>query len=113
MKITHYSFGRIIIDGKTCSSDVIIHPDSVNPSWWRKEGHLLQEADLADTIRNAVSILIIGTGYNGAMRVPGTTLDYLKLRNIEVHTCITSEAVKLYNRLSEKETTSAALHLTC
>jgi len=113
MKINHYSFGSITIDGKTYSSDVIIHPDSVNPSWWRKEGHLLQEADLADIIRNAVSILIIGTGYNGAMRVPGTTLDYLKSRKIEVHTCITSEAVKLYNRLSEKETTAAALHLTC
>ena len=113
MKINHYSFGRITIDGKTYSSDVIILPDSVNPSWWRKEGHLLQEADLADIISNDFSILIIGTGYYGTMRVPDQTLDYLKLMKIEVHYCATSEAVKLFNRCSEKETTIAALHLTC
>jgi len=113
MKISHYSFGRITIDGKTYSSDVIIHPDYVNPSWWRKEGHILQKADLSDIINNDMSILIIGTGYNGAMRVPGTTIDCLNAMKIEVHICVTSEAVKMYNRLTEKETAAAALHLTC
>lgn len=113
MKITHYSFGSITINGKTFSSDVIIFPDSVNPSWWRKEGHLLQKADLADIIRHPVSILIIGTGYYGAMKIPGSTLDYLKSKKIEIHPCVTSEAVKLYNMAAEKDITVAALHLTC
>jgi hypothetical protein len=113
MKTTHYSFGSITIDDITYSSDVIIFPSSVNPSWWRKEGHLLQKADLSDIINNNISILIIGTGYNGAMRVPGTTIDCLNAMKIEVHICVTSEAVKLYNRLTEKETTATALHLTC
>lgn len=33
MKIDHYSFGKIIINGKTYPSDVIIYPDSVDSSW--------------------------------------------------------------------------------
>jgi len=46
MKIDQYAFGKIVIDGKTYTSDVIIYPEKVDASWWRKEGHRLQPADL-------------------------------------------------------------------
>ena len=112
MKITHYSFGRITINGKDYSSDVIIYPDFVSPSWRRSEGHLLQKDDLDDIVNSKVSILVIGTGYYGAMKVPDSTLDYLKSKGIEVHYRVTPEAVKLYKRLANKKP-AAALHLTC
>ena len=41
MKITHYEFGRISIEGKDYDSDVIISADGVQDQWWRKEGHNL------------------------------------------------------------------------
>lgn len=113
MKITHYSFGKITIDGKTYNSDVIIYPDRVDPSWWRKEGHFLQIADLKDIISVKLPILIIGTGYYGTMQVPEKTLDYLKLNGIETYVENTQKAVKLYNEISSKNPTIAALHLTC
>ena len=53
MKIDSYSFGRIVINGKTYTSDVIIFPDKVDASWWRKEGHLLQLADGKSAAREA------------------------------------------------------------
>lgn len=113
MKISHYSFGRITVGGKAYSSDIIIYPNSVNSSWWRREGHLLQKEDIEDILVTPVSIVIIGTGFYGAMKVPDETRDYLEAKNIQLHICITSEAVKLYNDLSEKKDVTAALHLTC
>ncbi len=113
MKISDYSFGRITINGKTYTSDVIIYPDRVDSSWWRKEGHLLQIADLADIITAKLSILVVGTGYYGTMRVPKETLDYLKSNNVEAHIENTQKAVKLYNEISVKKSVVAALHLTC
>jgi hypothetical protein len=113
MKITHYSFGKIIIDGMTYTSDVIIYPDHVDSSWWRREGHLLQKEDLKDIIKSGISTVIIGTGYYGTMRVPIETLDYFKSENIEAHVENTQQAVKLYNAILEKQPVVAALHLTC
>ena len=46
MLIESYSFGKISINGKIYHSDVIIFPDRVYDSWWRKEGHILHLEDL-------------------------------------------------------------------
>jgi hypothetical protein len=113
MKIEHYSFGRITIDGKTYTSDVIIYPDRVDSSWWRKEGHLLQIADLKDIMSVKIPVLIIGTGFYGTMRVPKETLEYLKSNKIEVYIEKTQKAVGLYNEIASTKPAIAALHLTC
>jgi len=113
MQVDNYSFGNITIDGKTYTSDVVIFPDHVNSSWWRKEGHLLQIADLKDILALRLPILVIGTGYYGVMKVPRETLDYLKANKIEVYVEDTQKAVKLYNDISSQKPTIAALHLTC
>jgi hypothetical protein len=113
MTIEHYSFGSIRIDGKTYTSDVIIYPDKVAPSWWRKEGHSLHIVDLKDVINVKPEILIIGTGYSGAMVVPEETISYLKTKGIEVHVTRTEKAVELFNKLRKGKKTVAALHLTC
>lgn len=113
MKITDYSFGRIVIEGTAYTSDVIIFPDRVYSSWWRKEGHLLQVPDLTEIIAAEVHVLVVGTGYYGAMRIPGETIDYIKSKKIELHSDKTAGAVKLFNEISAKKSAVAALHLTC
>jgi hypothetical protein len=113
MKITDYAFGSITVDGETYTKDVIIFPNHVFSPWWRKEGHLLQIPDLADIMGVKLPVLIVGTGYYGAMRVPEEILDYLRSNNIKTHVEKTTEAVKLYNKISAKSTAIAALHLTC
>ena len=45
MPVEHYSFGRITIDGKTYTSDVIVIKGEVR-SWWRKEGHRVALDDI-------------------------------------------------------------------
>jgi hypothetical protein len=113
MKIEHYSFGKITIEGKTYTSDVIIYPEKVNASWWRKEGHNLQVVDLMDVINASPQILVIGTGATGLMRVPKETISHLQSKGIEVHVAKTGEAIELFNKLQKDKVAIAAFHLTC
>lgn len=113
MIITDYSFGKITVNGSIYTKDVIIFPEHVLSPWWRKEGHILQIADLSDIAGTGISTLIIGTGAYGAMKVPKETKEHLASKNIKVHIERSKEAVKLFNELSKKQPAIAALHLTC
>ena len=113
MKIEHYSFGTITIDGKSYTSDVIIYPERVDSSWWRKQGHSLHIVDLKDVIPAGPEILIVGTGHSGAMVVPEETLSYLKSMGIDVHIARTDKAVELFNIFQKNKKTIAVLYLTC
>lgn len=113
MKIQHYSFGKITIDGKTYTSDVIIYPDRVDSSWRRKEGHFLQMDDLREVLDARPEVIIIGIGYSGVMNISDKVISSLKSMKIDVHAARTTEAVDLFNELSEKKKTAACLHLTC
>lgn len=113
MRISHYSFGRITIDGKTYTSDVIIYPDHVDPSWWRKEGHSLDVSDLTDIIDVMPDAIVIGTGYSGMMNVPEETVKFIRARGIDVHVARTERAIEIFNSLHEDKKSVAALHLTC
>jgi len=114
MEIEAYEFGKIIIDGKEYTADVIILPESVRDSWWRKEGHSLHRDDLAAVVAAKPDVLIIGTGYYGRMAVPEETRAFLETSGIALHTARTGEAVQEFNhRARESARVVAALHLTC
>jgi hypothetical protein len=113
MIIEHYSFGSITIDGKTYNSDVIIYPGKVDSSWWRREGHNLQAADLTSIIEAEPQVLVVGTGASGVMKVPRETISHLTSKGIEVHVERTAKAVELFNKLQREKIVIAALHLTC
>ena len=113
MQIDHYSVGIITIEGKVYTSDVIIYPDRVDPSWWRKEGHYLQKIDLADIVAVKPDMLIVGTGAHGVMSVPESTLAFLAAQKIDVIIEKTAKAVELFNNHPQGTKVVAALHLTC
>ena len=114
MKITGYEFGKITIDGKTYTSDVIIAPDRVFDAWWRKQGHSLAIEDLEQALREKPQILVIGTGYYGRMQLPEETRQYLQDQGIALREAKTRDAVLEFNELQkEYARIVAALHLTC
>lgn len=114
MKVTSYDFGKIDIDGITYTSDVIITPEAIEASWWRKEGHRLQLDDLTSVLAASPDIVIIGTGFYGRMAVPLETLKALHARGIKTHVSRTGEAIEALNRLQQEAArVIAALHLTC
>lgn len=114
MKIMHYSFGKIIVNGNEYTQDIIVFPDKIFPSWWRREGHSLCIEDLAEVLKNNVNILIVGTGAYERMRVPESLIEELKQKGIETFVRNTEKAVDLFNQLiDEGEKVAGAFHLTC
>jgi hypothetical protein len=111
--IESYSFGRIVVDGQTYTSDLIIYPDRVEASWWRKEGHRLHLADLKGVMEASPEVVIVGTGYFGDMKVPPETKEGLESQGVEVMVEKTGQAWQTYNRLAGSRKVVAAFHLTC
>ncbi len=44
--INSYRFGKIVVNGRNYSSDVIVFPDRIQGSWWRHKGHELSLKDI-------------------------------------------------------------------
>jgi len=114
MHIDSYQFGKIVIDGKAYNSDCLIVGDSIQPNWWRKQGHLLSVEDLQSIIAAKPSFLVIGCGASGMMKVSEGIEQVLREQGIKLFIGNTHKAMARFNELSEKgENVAAALHLTC
>ena len=114
MEITRYRFGEIEIDGRTYTADMIITPERVVDTWWRKQSHSLEAADLAEVMTARPEILIVGTGYYGRMTIPDETRRYLQAQRVRLRAAHTGKAVQEFNRLQrDSARIVAALHLTC
>ena len=114
MKITHYEFGHIEIDGIDYRSDVIVSNESVQDNWRRKEGHVLGIQDLDKVLLAEPDVIIIGSGYYARMDVPRETLEYLENMGVRLEIAKTSDAIELFNELQKSYSRIvAALHLTC
>jgi len=112
--IDSYDFGRIVIDGKQYTSDLIIFPTRVMSGWWRKEGHRLHIDDLNDVVKEKGEVLIIGTGHSGLMKVPTETKGFMESKGFELIVQPTEKACKTYNGLVKSgKRVIAAFHLTC
>ncbi len=111
--IESYDFGRIVIDGRKFTSDIIIFPDRIDGNWWRKEGHTLNVEDIKSIVDANPEVLVIGTGYSGLMKIHPQTERYLDSSRIKLITAKTEKACTIYNELSKSKRVIAALHLTC
>ena len=111
--IDSYEFGKIVVDGRTYTEDLIIYPDRVDPGWWREEGHSLSMKDLEGVTAYRPELLIIGRGAQERMQVPQRVVDRLQEQGIEVESRPTPEAVSLFNQKADEGKAVAALHLTC
>lgn len=111
--IEEYQFGRMVIGGKAYTSDLILFPDKIFSSWWRKSGHKLCLQDLEEVIRKKPDILIIGTGALGIMKVNDEVRQYTQREGITLIIEKTGMAVQTYNHHPSGKKIIAAFHLTC
>jgi hypothetical protein len=115
MRIEHYEFGRIRIDGREEHADLLLTPTRVLPGWWRREGHVLALQDLDAVIEEQPRRLVVGTGAWGRMRPEPGLEQALRQRAVEMEVMPTAEAVRRINELLDLGDVdwTAALHLTC
>ena len=115
LSINKYIFGRMTINGKEFTSDLIIYQDGrIKSDWWREQGHNLLPEDISTILDAGPEILIIGTGAMGLMKVSEALLNLCERREIEVEVSRTAVAVKRFNEVAEAGTAVAGcFHLTC
>jgi hypothetical protein len=111
-RIAEYEFGRVVVDGREETRDVIVLPGRVVRNWWRRDGHELVLEDLLEVLEELPERLVVGTGAQGRMRPDPETLHELEKRGVAVEALPTGEAVSRYGKLDPART-AAALHLTC
>ena len=114
LKIDNYSFGTLVIDGKTYTDDLIIFPDGeILKPWWRKRGHQLTMDDLSELIDSSPEVIVIGTGVSGGVK-PDKNLekDLAKLA-VEFIAAPNKEAIRIFNNLTSEKRVGAGFHLTC
>ncbi len=111
--VDSYQFGQIVISGKKYTSDVIIFPDKVKGSWWRKSGHQLCLDDIAEVITEKPEVLVVGIGASGLVRVLPEVKRAVDAQDIKLIAETTDKACNKYNQLCHSQKVVAALHLTC
>ena len=112
--IEEYEFGRIVIQGRVYTSDVIVHKNGVEEGWWRKEGHRVCMDDIRRILDLNPEVVVFGTGAYGRVKVDEEVIEYLKKNNIDVYVLETGEAVKLFDSLLKQgKNVVLAAHLTC
>jgi len=109
------AFGRMTIDGRTHTLDLIIFPDGrVQDGWWRKRGHALTVDDLLSLVDAAPELIVAGTGTSGRMRPHAAVYSYLSEKDIPLIAEPTPRAVQIYNQKHAAGLrVGACFHLTC
>ena len=111
-RLEDYSFGRLTVNGREHTRDLIVLPDRVVTDWWRREGHSLAMEDLDEVVDELPARLVLGVGAYGRLRPDAAVIAELERRGVQVECLPTDAAVRRYGELDERRT-AAALHLTC
>jgi hypothetical protein len=112
--ITDFSFGKIVVNGKTYCDDIKIVRGQVISGWWRKSGHRVDVEDIADILESGPDIVVIGKGSPGLMKTTTHLRESLAADNIRLIEKKTSKAIEVFNKhFQEGRKVSAGFHITC
>lgn len=112
--IEAYTFGKMQINGRMYTSDLIIYPDGkIADSWWRAQGHVLEINDIKALVQTAPDLIIAGTGDSGLMRPAPALEKQLAARSIRLIIQPTAQAKDTYNDMKDTHRLGACFHLTC
>jgi len=116
MRLDHFRFGAIRIDGVTVTSDVVIDRGDVrkrkkkaSKPFRDRFGHT--PLSVEENIPWKCQTLVVGTGAEGALPVMKEVQREAERRGVELIAVPTPKAVTLLNR--EAKRVNAVLHLTC
>ncbi len=113
-RIEKFSFGILVINGKTHTDDLIILPDGkILKPWWRKRGHQLTIDDLRELIDSSPEVIVAGTGVSGNMKPENNLVEDLSRLAIELIAEPNDKAIEEFNKMGSEKSVGACFHLTC
>lgn len=108
------SFGRIRVDGKDYTRDLVILSEKQVMHWWRRDNHRVRLTDLRDVIVHRPELFIVGTGTLGNLKVEPSVRQMLHKYNIPYMEDKTQSAAVHFNKeISKGVKAAGAFHLTC
>ena len=111
--ITHFSFAKMVVDGKEfLDVDVAIGPDGKARPWRMQYGHMVDVGDVESLLTGNPHTLIIGIGVSSQASVTPALSKAMRDKGIAVQILDTMEAVNLFNRLP-KQGLVAVFHTAC
>lgn len=110
-RISHYTFGEIIIDGNKYTEDVALHPDG-SIAFWPEDLHTMYKSDFKEILNSNVKVIIYGSGETGAAFMPKKIIKLIESNDIELHIFDTMDAIELYEK-TPKQDLLAIFHLNC
>jgi hypothetical protein len=114
LRIDKFSFGTLVIDGKTYTDDLIMLPDGkILKPWWRQRGHQLTMGDLRDLIDSSPEVIVAGTGISGNMKPENNLAKDLSRLAIELFAEPNDKAIAVFNKMGSEKRVGACFHLTC
>ena len=112
--ITDFSFGKIVVNGKTYTDDIKIVRGQVISDWWRKRGHRVDVEDIADILESEPDTVVIGKGSPGLMKTSNHLRESLVTNNIVLIEKKTPKAIEVFNKLfQEGRKVAAGFHISC
>ncbi|MFO7802073.1 MAG: MTH938/NDUFAF3 family protein [Desulfovermiculus sp.] len=112
--IEQYTFGRMTIQGRVFTDDVLVCRERLVSPWWRKKGHVVQVKDLEAILGDKPEAVVLGQGQPGQMKASRELQDYLQGLGVELIQKPTQEAVEIFNdRLHKGKHVCGGFHLTC
>jgi len=115
--ITHFSWGRLEVEGDRRFKDAKLFPGGSREWDWRETGtdHVpgIQPADVEELLEHGAKVVVLSKGIYERLQVCPETLEMLKQRGIAFHMLQTERAVELYNKLRESSGVGGLFHSTC
>ena len=112
--ITEFSFGKIVVNGKTYTNDIKIVNGQVISEWWRRSGHRVGVEDMTDVLAADPEVVVIGKGSPGLMKSTVSLKDHLASNHIELIEKKTSKAIEIFNGLFQQgRKVAAGFHISC
>jgi hypothetical protein len=112
--ITDFSFGKIVVNGRTYTDDIKIVRGQVVSDWWRKSGHRVDVEDVADILDSSPEIIVIGKGSPGLMKTSAPLREKLANHHITLIEKKTSKAIEVFNTLfQEGRKVAGGFHIAC
>lgn len=117
-KIISMGWGKMEIEHLGPGKDFKLWPGGGRAWDWSEfgTGHVqgIQVDDVKELIDHGAEVIILTRGLLSRLRVPKTTKDFIKGKNVEVIVATTKNGVKIYNEYAEKNAAVGGLfHSTC
>ena len=112
------SFGSITSDGQKFNHDVLISLDGTIRKRKKKlskkyygTSHKISLEEAKYIYEDGAQTLVVGTGQYDQVRLSSEAQDYFDSKELELHTCSTPEAIKVWNYM--KTEVIGLFHVTC